>query len=242
MEKPKVAGWILRTLFLLFLVALVTAMLFTAPVPAQADTRLEARHLVEKAQLTLENFMSAREMQAFRNLLGRARGVYIAPQVLRGAFVVGAAGGSGILLARDLASNQWTGPAFYTMGEVSFGFQAGGEASEVVLLIMTSRGVNSLLSTSVKLGADITLAVGPVGMGAEASTANLSVDILSFARSKGLYGGISLEGAVMATREGWNSAYYGRWVTPTDILFTGLVKNAHATPLLESLDKAAGNR
>jgi SH3 domain-containing YSC84-like protein 1 len=242
MEKPQSAGWIIRTLVVLFFVASVTGALFLAPAPAQADTHLEARHLVEKAQLTLENFMSAREMQAFRNLLASARGVYIAPQVLRGAFVVGAAGGSGVLLARDPANNQWTGPAFYTMGEVSFGFQAGAEASEVVLLIMTGRGINSLLSTSVKLGADITLAVGPIGMGAEASTANLSVDILSFARSKGLYGGISLEGSVLATRESWNSAYYGRWVTPTDILITGMAKNAHAAPLLETLSKAAGTR
>jgi SH3 domain-containing YSC84-like protein 1 len=241
MERPRLAGRIVTTLLLLFFVAPVMAVLFAAA-PARADARLEARHLVDKAQLTLENFMSAREMEAFRNLLPKARGVYIAPQVLRGAFVVGAAGGSGILVARDLSTNQWTGPAFYTMGEISFGFQAGGEASEVVLLIMSARGVNSLLATSVKLGADITVAVGPVGMGAEASTANLSVDILSFSRSKGLYGGISLEGAVIATREGWNSAYYGRWVTPTDILIGKMAKNAHADPLLQILERSAGPR
>ena len=110
---------------------------------------------MERAQFTLETFSRAPEMEAFRNLIRDARGVFVAPQVLKGAFVVGAAGGSGVLVSRDRLKGQWAGPAFYTIGEVSFGLQIGGSASEVVLLAMTDRGVNALLETSAKLGADV---------------------------------------------------------------------------------------
>jgi lipid-binding SYLF domain-containing protein len=91
---------------------------------------------------------------------------------------------------------------------VSFGFQIGGEASEVIFLAMTDRGVSALMKDSVKLGGDVGIAVGPIGAGVDASTANLSVDVLSFSRSKGLYGGVSLDGSYVKVSEGWNSAYY----------------------------------
>jgi SH3 domain-containing YSC84-like protein 1 len=166
--------------------------------------------------------------------------VLIYPQVLRGAFIVGASGGSGVLLARDPASGNWSGPAFYTIGEASFGLQAGGEASEVVLVALTERGVTALLSTSAKLGANASVAVGPVGMGAEAATANLSVDLVSYTRNKGLYGGVSLEGAVVAKRDSLNKAYYNRPVSPTDILVKHVVTNQESTGLISAVAKVAG--
>jgi SH3 domain-containing YSC84-like protein 1 len=98
--------------------------------------------------------------------------------------------------------------------------------------------VKSLLSSSVKLGADVGLAVGPVGVGAAASTANLSADIVSFSRSKGLYGGISLDGAVVAIRNGWNNAYYGKTVEPTDIFIRGSAHNPQASVLLDTIANA----
>jgi lipid-binding SYLF domain-containing protein len=131
-----------------------------------------------------------------RSLVKRAKGVLIYPQVLKGAFIWGISGGSGAMLAYDNKTGKWGGPAFYTIGEASFGLQIGGEASEVILVALTDRGVASLLSTSAKLGADVGIAVGPVGAGAEAATANLSADLVSYSRAKGLYAGISLEGAV----------------------------------------------
>jgi lipid-binding SYLF domain-containing protein len=225
-------------------VMLIAVMVFLAPkmsgftpAPAFADDALDARHLVDKARQTLEVFAVAREMEGFRQLVKDARGVFIAPQILKGAFIIGASGGSGVLLVRDKKTGEWTGPAFYTIGEASFGLQIGGEASEVILLIMTERGVTALLSSSVKLGADIGVAVGPVGVGVDVSTANLSADIISFARSKGLYGGISVEGAVVKVREGLNKSYYGKKVTPTDILIRKAVKNSHSAPLIETVSK-----
>jgi len=119
--------------------------------------------------------------------------------------------------------------------------QAGGDASEVVLVALTERGKTALLATSAKLGADVGIAVGPVGAGAEAATANLSADIISFSRAKGLYAGVSLEGAVVATRGSLNKAYYGKEVSPTDILVKRTVSNKKAAGLVSAVKKAAGS-
>ncbi|MGA7878405.1 MAG: lipid-binding SYLF domain-containing protein [Desulfoferrobacter sp.] len=209
---------------------------------AMADDATEASQLVQKAAMTFQNFENAKEMSAFRDLMKKAKGVFIAPQVLKGAFIIGASGGSGVLLARDNKSNKWYGPAFYTIGEASFGLQAGGSASEVVLLAMTDRGVTAFLGNSLKLGADVGLAVGPVGAGASAATANLSADIISFSRSKGLFGGVSVDGAVVATRDGLNEAYYGKKVNATDILVRHNVRNRKAAGLIQWVSKAAARK
>jgi len=207
--------------------------------PALADDATEAKQLVEKARMSLEGFETEAEMDGFRDLMKTAKGIFIAPQVLKGAFIVGASGGSGVFLARDAKSQKWFGPAFYTIGEASFGLQIGGTASEIVLLTMTDRGVTAFLSNNLKLGADAGVAVGPVGVGAAAATANLSADILSFSRSKGLFGGVSVDGAVVAVRDGLNEAYYGKKVNSTDILVKQDVENKQAASLIHSIEKAA---
>jgi lipid-binding SYLF domain-containing protein len=210
--------------------------------PSAADEALDARQLVEKSQLTMDSFMTDNEIQAIRDLMTKARGVFIAPQVLKGAFIVGASGGSGVFLAREDQAKQWSGPAFYTIGSVSFGLQIGGEASEVILLAMTERGVSAMLSSNVKLGADASVAVGPVGAGASAATAALSADIIAFSRAKGLYGGISLDGAVVAVRGDWNRAYYGKEVNPSEILVRRAVSNPQAASLIASVTKASAKK
>jgi len=220
---------------------LVMATLLVAGIsgPARASDAMDARHLVEKATITLNDFDKAKDMSAFRDLLKDAKGVFISPQILKGAFVVGASGGSGVFMVRDATTGEWSQPAFYTIGAASFGLQIGGEASEVVLLAMTDRGVSALLSDSVKLGADVGVAAGPVGVGASAATANLSADILSFARSKGLFAGISLDGAVVKVRDSLNNAYYGAMVTPTDILVKRTVMNRHSERLISAISTDA---
>jgi SH3 domain-containing YSC84-like protein 1 len=228
--------WIVRT-------ALVVAVSAVGAVPAAGDAAKDARdaqQLVERAKLTVESFATDGQIgKPVRDLIKKAKGVYIAPEVLRGAFIVGVSGGSGVLLVRG-DKGQWNGPAFYTIGEASFGLQAGADKSEVVLLIMSDRGVSAMLGSSIKLGADASVAVGPVGAGATAETANVSADILTFARAKGLYAGASLEGAVMARREGLNEAYYNKTdVTPTDILVKGTPANTKAAPLKTEVNKLA---
>jgi lipid-binding SYLF domain-containing protein len=225
------------------LVAVLLAAIFISGlvgVARAADDKQEAEQLVEKARFTLEDFMADKNMDAFHDLIKKAKGIYIAPQVLKGAFIVGASGGTGVLLAWDEKLKSWAGPAFDTVGGASFGLQIGGQASEVILVAMTDRGVTSLLSNSLKLGADVGLAAGPVGAGVQASSANLSADILSFSRSKGLYGGISLDGAIMAVRGSLNEAYYGKKVAPTDILVRRDVSNPQSAGLIEAVRKATG--
>jgi SH3 domain-containing YSC84-like protein 1 len=227
-------------------IALAVAVSAVTAAPAAADAAKDAREaqqLVERAKLTVESFAADKTMgKPVRDLIKKAKGVYIAPEVLRGAFIVGASGGSGVLLVRG-DKGEWKGPAFYTIGEASFGLQAGADKSEVVLLVMTDRGVSSMLATSVKLGADASVAAGPVGGGATAETANVSADILTFSRNKGLYAGASLEGAVMAKREGLNEAYYDKKdITPTEILIKGTPVNKGAAPLKAGVNKLASGK
>jgi SH3 domain-containing YSC84-like protein 1 len=210
--------------------------------PAFADDASEAKELVEKARLTIGKFATDPAMSGFRDAVKRAKGVLISPQVLRGAFIIGVSGGSGVFLAREEKGGEWGGPAFYTVGEASFGLQAGGDAQEVVLLAMTERGVTKLLSASTKLGADASVAGGPVGAGVTAESAGLSADIISFALSKGLFIGVSLEGAVIAVRGALNKAYYGKDVSPTDILIHRSVRSPHAAELIAAVAQVAGGK
>jgi lipid-binding SYLF domain-containing protein len=212
-----------------------------AVAPVAADDKMEAKQLVDRSKLTLDSFAADNVMGApIKDLIKKAKGVFVAPQVLRGAFIIGISGGSGVLVARSDKPGQWNGPAFYTMGEASFGLQAGGDASEVVLLLMTDRGVSAMLAPSVKLGADASVAAGPVGGGATAATANISVDVLTFTRAKGLYGGVSLEGAVVATRGALNDAYYGKKdLSPADILVKRSVTNPDSAALIAAVNRLA---
>lgn len=242
MNTKNRSTWVATAWVPLVTILLTVVMTAYSAAPASADDKQEATQLVEKARFAFESFMTDGKMGPFQGLVKRARGVFMAPQLLKGAFIIGVSGGSGVLVVQDEKTGQWNGPSFYTIGGASFGFQIGGEASEVVLLAMTERGVSSLLWSSFKLGADVGLAAGPVGVGVSAATANLSVDILSFSRSKGLYGGISLDGAVVATRGDWNEAYYGKPLTPTDILIRKTVINPQAQRLIEAVAKAAAEK
>jgi len=201
---------------------------------AFSATQTEAENLVDKAAMVVKSFSVDPDLEWFRSKVTEAKAVLIIPQSIQGAFFIGASGGSGVLVANDAASGQWGYPAFYTIGSLSIGVQFGGEASEVILLIMTERGMEKLLTNSFKLGADLTLAAGPVGGGAAAGTA----DVLSYARSKGAFAGFSLAGAVVKTKDKFNEAYYGKAVSPSDILIRKNVSNPHADMLREEVGKA----
>jgi lipid-binding SYLF domain-containing protein len=207
---------------------------------ASGEETQKTDQLVEKAGMTLDDFLADPKMEPFRHEFASAKGILISPQVLEGAFVWGVSGGSGVFLSRIDGSDQWSPPAFYTMGEVSFGLQAGGKSAQVILLAMTDRGVAAFMGTSFKLGADVSAAAGPVGAGVSAGTANLSADILIFSISEGLYGGLSLGGAVMAVRNGWNEAYYDRpGITAAEILVRrDVVVPQSARALMRELSKA----
>jgi len=193
----------------------------------------EPQKLVADARTTLSNFLRDPDQTWIQQNLSRARGVLIAPQIVRAGFIFGGSGGRGVLVARD--GRTWAGPAFYDLVTASVGFQAGIDVSEVVIIVMTEKGLSSLLSPSFKIGGDASIAAGPVGAGAKA---DITADLIAFTRAKGVYGGLNLEGTVVNTNDGWNSVYYGRSVLPPDILIRKSVTNPNAAPLLQEVASA----
>jgi len=144
-----------------------------------------------------------------RELLERAQAIAVFPDVLRAAFVFGGRGGKGVI-SRRLADGSWSAPAFFTLGGGSFGAQIGASKTDLVLLIMNEAGLQGLLKDKVTLGGDVSIAAGPVGRSASAST-NVTLDagILSYSRSKGAFIGAALEGAVINPDNDLNQAVYG---------------------------------
>jgi len=202
---------------------------------AQADQR----NLVTDATATLANFLSDPDMTWLQRNLKQAKAVVVAPQIAKAGFILGGSGGRAVVVARDAKSGKWVGPAFYTLATASIGFQAGISVSEVVTLVMTDKGLNTLLADSVKLGGDAAVAAGPVGAGAQS---NLSADYVSFSRAKGIYGGLNLDGTVISTSDAWNRAYYGQNVHASDILVRMSVRNKQAGELLNVLTAASKNK
>jgi lipid-binding SYLF domain-containing protein len=222
---------------LIVLTILAVGLLFVSYTPANAASQYQAQGLVDKARVTLEDFMQDSTYSWLHENLDRAKGVLIFPQVLKGGFIWGGSGGTGVFLVRDEKTGEWGEPAFYTIGSVTFGLQIGGEASEVVVLAMTQKAIDSLLSSSFKLGGDASIALGPIGGGAKANAdiPSVTADFLSFAKSKGLYGGLNLEGSVIAVRDSLNKAYYGKDVRPADIIVKQDVRNGKSAELREIL-------
>jgi len=205
------------------------------PEQSSADHMSKQQELVTEAQYTAHRFADDAGIEWVRKNVGRVKGVFIIPEQIKGAFMIGASGGSGVMLAHR-KDGAWSDPGFYTMGSLSFGFQAGGDVSEIVLLVMTDKGLDAFKNTSVKLGADVSVAAGPVGAGAKAATA----DVLAFSRQKGLYGGVSVEGALITARDEWNTNYYGKPVTPSQLLFTRAPSNPNAEPLRRTVAELFG--
>jgi lipid-binding SYLF domain-containing protein len=215
-------------------VALV-AMLAVQPAAAQKDQQA----LVDAAAVTFNNFVRDPEMSWIQKNLPRAKAVIIAPQVTKAGFIVGGSGGRAVVVAKDPAKGSWHGPAFDTLATASVGFQAGVSVSEIVTLVMTDKGLNSLLATSFKMGGDASIAAGPVGAGA---SADIVADLVTFSRAKGVYGGLNLDGTVVSTSDEWNQAYYGKPVLPPDILVRGTVRNAGGGKLLGAVAGVAGGK
>ena len=217
---------------LLFAVAALASALFVAPA---ATAQGEQERLVTAAEVTFANFMRDPEMSWLQRNLRRARAVLIAPEVVRAGFIFGGSGGRAVLFARE--SGQWRGPAFYTLATASVGFQAGVAVSEMITLVMTEKGMNSMLAANFRLGGDASVAAGPVGVGARS---DVVADMIAFTRSKGIYGGLNLDGTLINLSDDWNRAYFGKPVLPPDIFVRGTVGNPQANSLIAELTKASG--
>ena len=191
--------------------------------------------MVEKARSTFVEVSKTKDFDSLRVGLKQAKGVLIYPQVLKAGFFLGGSGGTGVLLVRG-DKNDWSAPAFYTVGSVSFGVQFGGQESAMVILINSQRAIDGLMANSLKLGGDVSAAVGPVGVG---QAANVTADFVSYSKAKGAFMGMSIEGSVLDVRGALNNAYYGKEVTPIDIVSKRSVANAHAAALRKTVAAAA---
>jgi lipid-binding SYLF domain-containing protein len=196
-----------------------------------------AVQVVNASQATIEKFKASQDkpMDEFRALLPDAVGMVILPGMLKGGFVVAAEGGNGVLLAKD-ASGRWSYPAFYFLAAGSVGMQAGGQATDVVLLVFNQGAVQSIIDHQGKLGADLGLVVGTVGAGVEASTTtNIGADIMAFSQGVGIFAGGSLEAAALVKRNDLNEAFYSQALSPADIVLGGRAANPAADALRSSL-------
>src|SRR5277367_533166 len=213
------------------LVAVALSLLPLAAAQAQSDQQA----LVDRSTLALQEMMTQTVSEDPRRALQSARGVLICPQVFRAGFIIGGEGGGCVLVARG-ADNTWSYPAFYGMGSASFGLQIGIQDAQFIMMIMTQRGLNSVLNSQFKLGADASIAVATIGGGVQGSTsADLGADIVAFSATRGLYGGISLNGSVMGARPESNQTYYGSPLGPREIVIGMQGSNPGADPLRQVL-------
>jgi SH3 domain-containing YSC84-like protein 1 len=175
------------------------------------------QQLVDRAIVTVSGMRADPQLSLMNHFLKEARGVMVFPRVFKGGLIWGGSGGNGLLLARD-DQGTWSAPAFYTIGGVSWGLQVGVQEAQVMLVFMNQKALESALATGLKLGVDASVAAGPTGAGAEASTQTVLQDIYYFQTAGGLYAGVSVEGSVLGVRQGLNEGYYGAGATPVSIL------------------------
>jgi len=218
---------------------IISSMVFGFFIQAAAAEPAEQQLLVDKARITFDTFMKDENQAWLQENLSQAKGLIIIPSLLKAGFFIGGSGGSGVLIVKDDKTGQWSQPAFYTLGAGSLGIQFGAEAAEVIMMVRTQKAVDALFTSSFKLGGDTSVAVGPVGTGVKS---NIVADILSFTRTKGAYAGVSLEGSVIKTKDKWNEAYYGKAVSPADIIVKRSVSNPGSKALRASVAKASARK
>lgn len=185
---------------------------------AELDDRIwEAKEVIQEIQASPDQSIP-------EELLAKCEAIAIYPNVLKGGFVFGARFGKGVVLRKG-PDGQWGPVAFSTIGGGSWGLQIGAQATDLILVVMNERGLNGLLSNNFTLGVDGAATAGPVGRNASAGTdLSLRAGMYSYSRSRGLFGGIALDGAVLTQDNNSNSLYYGKNLTSKDILLDGAVK------------------
>ncbi len=203
--------------------ALLLVFAVSRPAAAQADEATRIRN----AAAVFNEIMRAPDRAIPQYVLDRAVGVAVFPGVLKAGFVVGGEHGKGIISVRDAKTGAWSDPAFLTITGGSWGAQIGGESVDLVLVIMNRRGLDKLLSDQFTLGGSASAAAGPVGRTAEAATdVEMHAEILSYSRSRGLFAGVTLNGASVHQDQASNQAFYGRSLTTQQIVLEHDVKRA----------------
>jgi SH3 domain-containing YSC84-like protein 1 len=197
---------------------LVVCLGLIATAALQADNKEQKR--LENSGVVMQEIMNVPD-NIPQKVIDKAECVIVFPSVLKAAFVVGASYGRGAMVCRTGKNfgGPWGAPAMFALEGGSVGFQIGGQATDLVLLIMNDRGASSILSSKVKLGADASIAAGPVGRDASADTdAYLRSEVLSYSRSRGLFAGVSLEGSTLRPDDDATADVYGRKLTAKQIV------------------------
>ena len=220
-----------RLIVILTIITIIVAIV----TPVNAEEPVKQQLLVDQARITFKSFMIDKNMAWFRDHMNKSKGFLIIPDLLQGAWFIGGSGGRGVLVVKNKTTGDWSQPAFYTIGSLSFGIQFGGEKSEIIMMVFTQKGLDRLYSSSFKFGGDATIAVGPVGGGAKA---DVMTDFVSFVRSKGAFAGISMEGAIVKVNQDWNQAYYGKSVSPLGIVEKNLVSNPGSAELRNTIQSS----
>ena len=209
--------------------------------PAMASDRSDDVGRIQKATQVFQEIMSTPDKGIPRDLLERAKCVAIVPGEEKLAFIFGGNYGKGLATCRT--GSGWSAPMFIAVGGGSVGFQIGGSFTDVVLLFMNDHALQSLLSDKFKIGADVTVAAGPVGRHAAADTdLKLNAEILSYSRSKGIFAGVSVDGAVVQADHIGDKALYGSDITHKEILNGKAAVPGPARNLLEELANFPAHR
>ena len=204
---------------------------------ALADNLKEdAEVILSKARIVIEEVKNASDSGMAYDLVRQSAGVAIIPDMFKGGFIVGGSYGKGVVVARK--DGKWSGPSFVYIGAGSVGFQIGAQITDLILVVIGQNTMDSFLRSNFKLGADAAIAVGPVGAQATAATEILlKGGIYSYSRAKGLFAGVSLEGAGMGTEFDLNRAYYQTTSNPKDILYGQVETPESGKKLFEALNK-----
>lgn len=192
--------------------------LVSSPLALADNLKEDAEIIVNKARLVIEEVKTAPDSGAAYDLVRQSAGVAIIPDMFKGGFIVGGSYGKGVVVARK--DGKWSGPSFVYIGAGSIGFQIGAQITDLILVVIGQNTMESFLRTNFKLGGDAAIAIGPVGAQATAATEILlKGGIYSYSRAKGLFAGVSLEGAGLGTEYDLNRAYYQTTSSPKDILY-----------------------
>jgi lipid-binding SYLF domain-containing protein len=166
----------------------------------------------------------------------RAHGALVCPRIFQAGFILGGRGGTCVLAGRN--NGNWSYPAFYSLSSGSIGFQAGIQDSELLFVILTDKGLQALIDNQFKFGADAGVSFATFGTGvASATTGGFKGDIVAFARSRGLFAGLTLDGSVVGVRSDWNALFYGKPIAAQQLVIQGEGTNPGADPLREMLAK-----
>ena len=198
-------------------VTIAAALLAVSPAASSAQSAEEKR--VTDSAAVLETLVRAPDNEIPQHILERAEAVVVIPSLVKGGFIVGAQHGRGVMSVRNRDTNKWSAPGFVALTGGSIGWQIGVQAVDLVLLVMNKDGVKDLLDTEFKLGANASVAAGPVGRQGEASTdISLNAQILAYSRAKGLFAGLSLEGASLRIDNDANKDFYRTTVSRDDMI------------------------